>query len=1676
MMVWTRSGRLDYTFIIFMSFLSFAHCLKEERITIQLNETAPIGKIIWWYNNSRNLEGIVKSIRRETFMSNRIDRIQQLSQLMYFDSTTLRLRGNISLISICNEKNPSQSLCSNQCHSSCNIEFSVNLIERHRKSLNNNKLKIVKSLLFSIFIQDVNNHAAFFHTDFKEISINENVPLGIRLPLEGATDYDFDSDKRILEYRLMYYKSPNEKVKELELLHLEKYDIHIDHLNLVLVSKLDREKQSELQLILLARYQRPFSHLIDETRMRICIRIIDVNDAAPQFDQNVFHISLSEFTQVGQIIKNFTATDADSGMNGKVEYALRMSSSKLSSSSSLSSSSLSSLSSRMSSQSFPQDLFPFSINRHNGSLMITKPLDFEHKDSYQFLVEAHDSVGKVPTERRNTGHARVMIQVIDENDNQPQMQLIQLKFPIFNDDTFKKYLPTLKLKRMDVRESENMENEFILFIKGIDADYSDSLNCHLNEWSFRDRNELKRHLNKLVNSLKFNQNLLSTSSSSSSSSLSIQSSSQNKFYKSMSPYIREMFSTPQLFEMEEIHTSDADKLHMSPSSSGFNNEYRPRQSTIMCRIKVLSQLNREKSEYHLLKIKIMDREHHSEQLLLLHVLDVNDNSPIFINATYNSPSDSSLMNFRRASDCLIKKSISENLKKGEVVTTIQATDMDQGLNGKIYYSITKQKDEMFWVDKFSGNVYLTNGRFDREKVNEHSILIEATDNGKNVKKRRTSQCILQINVLDDNDNSPKFEFPSYHFYLAENMTIGSIIGYVKATDKDEGLNSRINLKLQPIEQNGNINLMENKNDLYATNNLQLPFAIDGNGRGKVTGILKLVQQLDRELKKEYKFKIIATDFGRDIHRETAVLATITVTDINDNAPHFIWPPEILEKSNMEYLSFQSLTNTLYVNKNYFIERSKLESSMKKKDDVHLIKLVRFRASDRDNEGANSQIIFTLNTFQMVDKRIFHIFHMEHNGCLFMNISKTKIGRYEIQARASDNARNSLFSLSRYLSIVVYDDVVSENEAMNIIHLPKQSFHNSIHRQQLYHDNKKQFLFQNFSADSKNFRQFKHFSSNGNRMKNRRNGKDSTFVMILAFSITFAIATVVFICILTFQYQIKKVRHQNRRKRVSSFRQFNNSVKKSLKETGVHQDSKCQVEKNCVTSSNEKNTSFDKNTTSTVATTTYMDCSSASNDYIPSQTFTLSNCSTSETPSPSQKVGENNDFHEHNTDLMIQLNQMNPSNDMLFIESQQQQEQQKHLQLHDQKQQQYFSKQFSPETSYFDHRQLTLQRHSNRQPSHEQQQQFIFDGQHNNELQQKHYHQQQPQQQEQYITQTLKSARSLGQNKGSIRFSHLGEALVDKNFGPDNSEIFVNNFSQRDPSIPNQPKSSLNLLTHHSIDGENMGQNSIQYLDSIRKQCSNNNRVDYGNGHDWKSTVINRLVIHENGHSSNQPTTCRTDKENYLMHSNDISSNNHQSLSDYRPINDKQQKQPISYNNDAFNDNTSIIDVYYQKSNSEDNKLELPMNPTSFDSQQTINNQFNSSHLLYDNVIISNDGSSIINDNNPLTTFPSSTLPSGSSVNVLQEHLPLVQTLTRTLTDYEYNYGRTDLIPIVPVSSIEYISDGNESITTTIALATTTTSSSLTTSSMVSTIEIKQPLLQESETFSSSLNIHQIQRD
>nr|XP_023698686.1 protocadherin gamma-A11-like isoform X26 [Paramormyrops kingsleyae] len=221
------------------------------------------------------------------------------------------------------------------------------------------------------------------------------------------------------------------------------------------------------------------------------------------------------------------------------------------------------------------------------------------------------------------------------------------------------------------------------------------------------------------------------------------------------------------------------------------------------------------------------------------VLDVNDNAPVFTQAIY-------------------KATITENAAKGTLLTKVSASDLDEGPNGKVTYSISNSLDDvsdLFEIDEDNGEVRLV-GKIDYEKVKHYQIHIEAKNYG-----GFSDSTKIIVDIIDVNDNRPLINFLSSSKEISEDSPQDTVVAILTVQDPDSESNGMVHCL---IDKNLPFSIRSTSNDFYSL----------------VTG-----SSLDRETQSEYNITVICSDEGIP-SLSSSVTLLLKMSDVNDNAPVF----------------------------------------------------------------------------------------------------------------------------------------------------------------------------------------------------------------------------------------------------------------------------------------------------------------------------------------------------------------------------------------------------------------------------------------------------------------------------------------------------------------------------------------------------------------------------------------------------------------------------------------------------------------------------------------------------------------------------------------------------------------------------------------------------------------------
>ncbi|TMS17331.1 Cadherin-related family member 2 [Larimichthys crocea] len=276
------------------------------------------------------------------------------------------------------------------------------------------------------------------------------------------------------------------------------------------------------------------------------------------------------------------------------------------------------------------------------------------------------------------------------------------------------------------------------------------------------------------------------------------------------------------------------------------------------------------STYYQLKIAATDGggecygpfvTHKSFTFSFISVVDVADLDPVFTGTPY------------------IGK-VNENSPLGHSVFQVTARDQDIQVNDRMIYSIeSSTPDGLFQIAGDTG-IISVKSEIDREVTGDIATLtVKATEANPNIHGVQASVTTnVQINIIDKNDNTPKF-------YKCDD-----IADKLNCVEQTHFTGEILEHSLGSVP----INMMVNDSDQMPQTRLSLGgtnkdvFSVEPQlamSESIVQILVKEPQKLDFEKIQQMVVEVIAVD-GKDDTKKATATVTITIKDINDNSPEF----------------------------------------------------------------------------------------------------------------------------------------------------------------------------------------------------------------------------------------------------------------------------------------------------------------------------------------------------------------------------------------------------------------------------------------------------------------------------------------------------------------------------------------------------------------------------------------------------------------------------------------------------------------------------------------------------------------------------------------------------------------------------------------------------------------------
>ncbi|XP_004391306.2 protocadherin beta-10 [Trichechus manatus latirostris] len=525
--------------------------------------------------------------------------------------------------------------------------------------------------------------------------------------------------------------------------------------------KLDREKLCGSTEPCMLHFQilmdNPFQIYRTELRIR------DINDHSPLFQDKEMVLKILENTAEGTTFRLERAQDSDGGLNGIQKYTIN-----------------------------PNSFFHIKITDSDEGiiypeLVLDKVLDWEEQQELSLTLTALDG-GSPP----RSGTTTIRIVVVDVNDNAPQFAEAQYETQVKENSPVGSLI--VKVSAGDVDSGVYAEVSYSFFDASEDIRTTFQINPFSGEIFLRALLDYE-----LIKSYKINTQAIDGGGLSARCTVLVEVLDTNDnppelIMSSLSNYIAE--NSPEtvlaVFRIRDRDSGENGKMVcyiqddlpflLKPSVENFY--------VLMTE----GPLDRESRAEYNITIAVTDlgiprlKTQHNITVL---VSDVNDNSPSFSQTVYT---------------VFVRENNSPALHMGSV----SATDRDSGTNAQITYSLLPPQDphlplnSLVSINADNGHLFALRS-LDYEALRAFEFRVGATDAGS---PALSSEALVRVVVVDENDNSPFVLYPLQNGsapcteLVPRAAEAGYLVTKVVAVDGDSGQNAWLSYQLLKATEPG----------------------------------------------------------------------------------------------------------------------------------------------------------------------------------------------------------------------------------------------------------------------------------------------------------------------------------------------------------------------------------------------------------------------------------------------------------------------------------------------------------------------------------------------------------------------------------------------------------------------------------------------------------------------------------------------------------------------------------------------------------------------------------------------------------------------------------------------------------------------------------------------------------
>ncbi|KPM07825.1 cadherin-23-like protein [Sarcoptes scabiei] len=719
-----------------------------------------------------------------------------------------------------------------------NISFKVRAQDNGQPPLDN-------EVTIMVLVFDQNDNAPVFSKSLYSKSIPEDVRDGSMVIQVGATDADQSPIHSRVYYRLLSGGADKFVI-----------DSNTGIISVAKGASLDPDKSISIgnakiskklwYLLKVMAIDSSFGN--DEQLSSIAtvnVSIIDVNNKAPEFPNNLPEVFVAEDAKINQYVTKISALDLDDKPVLRYSFDYTRSEAR---------------------NEFgvivelPSFIESFSIGPIDGIVRVAKVLDRELWSILRLQVIVEDIAAITKGQKAK---AMITIHITDVNDNPP----------MFNQKIYRAIVPensipgtsviTITAEDRDTNKSltyslESEEYEILRLLR---------INSSTGEITVLGRidREIFNWLNLTVRAIDNGPVPLSGTAI-----VAVQVLDENDNNPVFIDDDLQMVTIPENATIGslvvQVKASDADsgafgKLTYLLDSSSTMGKFKIDRETGS--IIVTEQLDREQTSSYKLLVQAWDNYEYGYttgesrrafKTLTILISDVNDETPKLVSPIISD-----------TNECIF---VTEFHGLNEPVTTIQARDNDDqnSPNGQVSFTIDDGNEEQLFElapINIHNSIQLRTSNSLRERVGNVTLTVRLTDGGQ---PSHSSTSLIKICITDVNDHNPIFVKPPSNMTIRipENATIGTKVVDVLALDSDHGQNAEVRYRLRELP-----------------NGHWRSFQID-----PVLGAITLAKELDRETLRLHELRVQAYDLGLPLSLSTDLDITVLVTNIDDFEPEF----------------------------------------------------------------------------------------------------------------------------------------------------------------------------------------------------------------------------------------------------------------------------------------------------------------------------------------------------------------------------------------------------------------------------------------------------------------------------------------------------------------------------------------------------------------------------------------------------------------------------------------------------------------------------------------------------------------------------------------------------------------------------------------------------------------------